>query len=406
MYDVGFGDCFLVRVPTREGVRKILFDCGSLKKGAVPIGEVVRQVIEDARDADGVSRLDVVVATHRHRDHISGFADPAWADVRVQEVWMPWTEDPEDTDVKRIRDFHNRLASRLASTLEARATASLNAEEKERLQLMHAFALNSLTNESAMRTLQSGFAGRPERRYLPRENTPLARLETPALPDVTVQIMGPSRSADDIEDLNPPAGEHYLRLAESLEGGGEKAPCPFGSDWQMEPGEYASDYGDLANALTSRDRDAFRDAGSGFDEGVALALDKVLNGTSLMIVLQVGGATLLFPGDAQWGTWRRALENDECRRILTDTRFYKVGHHGSHNATPVDFVEKVVGRDFWAMISTCGIAQWPDIPKKELLEALRGKTQRMARSDRPEESSGDKSFASEGRFVIEAIVPI
>ena len=31
MYNVGFGDCFLLFVPTSNGVRKIVIDCGSIK---------------------------------------------------------------------------------------------------------------------------------------------------------------------------------------------------------------------------------------------------------------------------------------------------------------------------------------------------------------------------------------
>jgi len=61
--------------------------------------DVVQQVINDARSAPGEpARIDVVIATHRHRDHISGFADPAWADVEVGEVWMPWTEKPDQPE--------------------------------------------------------------------------------------------------------------------------------------------------------------------------------------------------------------------------------------------------------------------------------------------------------------------
>ena len=37
MYDVGFGDCFLVRFPGGDGERRILFDCGSIKAGSAPM---------------------------------------------------------------------------------------------------------------------------------------------------------------------------------------------------------------------------------------------------------------------------------------------------------------------------------------------------------------------------------
>ena len=68
--------------------------------------------------------------------------------------------------------------------------------------------------------------------------------------------------------------------------------------------------------------------------------------------------------------------------ILIKTTFYEIGHHGSHNATPVDFVENTVGNDFWAMASTHHVEQWPSIPKEELLAAIGKRTTKIARSDK------------------------
>jgi beta-lactamase superfamily II metal-dependent hydrolase len=95
MYNVGFGDAFLVLLPANGKQRRILFDCGSVEAAeGVPMSSVVDRIISDVTDDDGVPRIDVVVATHRHKDHISGFANASWANVEVKEVWLPWTEDP------------------------------------------------------------------------------------------------------------------------------------------------------------------------------------------------------------------------------------------------------------------------------------------------------------------------
>jgi beta-lactamase superfamily II metal-dependent hydrolase len=56
----------------------------------------------------------VVVATHRHEDHVSGFRAPAWDDVWVGEVWMPWTEDPKNEEAAEIAIDRTRLALRLS----------------------------------------------------------------------------------------------------------------------------------------------------------------------------------------------------------------------------------------------------------------------------------------------------
>jgi glyoxylase-like metal-dependent hydrolase (beta-lactamase superfamily II) len=94
MYNVGFGDSFLLRVPTVEGERRILVDCGfhSQGKGKFSDAELVKQIKADLAGKP----LDVIVATHRHQDHISGFGETAvWAGVPVNEVWLPFTANPD-----------------------------------------------------------------------------------------------------------------------------------------------------------------------------------------------------------------------------------------------------------------------------------------------------------------------
>ncbi len=133
--------------------------------------------------------------------------------------------------------------------------------------------------------------------------------------------------------------------------------------------------------LSSTDQQVVKNYDEEMEQAVAVSLDKAVNGTSLMVMLQVGNAYLLFPGDAQWGTWQAAMENPEWLALLKRTTFYKIGHHGSHNATPIDFVEKVLGDDFWTMVSTGSVPQWPLIPRIPLLEAISKRTAKLTRSD-------------------------
>ena len=74
MYNVGFGDCFLLFVPTVQGARTMLLDCGkhmSSKTGHT-ISEAAEDIVKTVSTA-GTPRIDVVVASHRHYDHISGY---------------------------------------------------------------------------------------------------------------------------------------------------------------------------------------------------------------------------------------------------------------------------------------------------------------------------------------------
>ena len=67
-------------------------------------------------------------------------------------------------------------------------------------------------------------------------------------------------------------------------------------------------------------------------------MDGVLNNTSVILLVQIGETRLLFPGDAQIENWSYALfdapNSAAIRAELADTNLYKVGHHGSLNATP------------------------------------------------------------------------
>jgi hypothetical protein len=124
----------------------------------------------------------------------------------------------------------------------------------------------------------------------------------------------------------------------------------------------------------------------------AAAADKTLNNQSLVVLFGFAGKNLLFAGDAQWGNWENFLYGgaygtpghtemtSKARAILNKIDFYKVGHHGSANATPKDAVAAMrlgcVG-----MCST-QIGAYNEVPREPLLDALRARMNgQLARSD-------------------------
>ena len=130
-----------------------------------------------------------------------------------------------------------------------------------------------------------------------------------------------------------------------------------------------------------------RDGARGDAENLAFDVDNALNGTSLVLLIEIGNHSLLFPGDAQWGTWDVILNTPEWQSSLKRISFLKVGHHGSHNATPVGFVEGGYLHDATAMVSVADTVNtsegWKAIPKTELLEALeKAGVTRLVRSDK------------------------
>jgi len=76
----------------------MLIDCGhpSLDQGRVGSDPGHRRDIKIATDG----KIDVLVVTHEHMDHVSGFLSAAaiFKDIEIGAVWMAWSEDPKDPD--------------------------------------------------------------------------------------------------------------------------------------------------------------------------------------------------------------------------------------------------------------------------------------------------------------------
>ena len=73
-YQVGFGDCFLLGFHYARSNRYVLIDFGSTARPRYAKKDHMNKVAEDIKKTCG-GKLHAVVATHRHKDHISGF-DP------------------------------------------------------------------------------------------------------------------------------------------------------------------------------------------------------------------------------------------------------------------------------------------------------------------------------------------
>src|SRR5215212_3191483 len=77
-YGVGFGDCFLLtfRYKDATGDRHMLIDFGCTQKPPKAGGRLMLDIANDIKKTVG-GKLHAVVATHRHTDHVSGFATSA-----------------------------------------------------------------------------------------------------------------------------------------------------------------------------------------------------------------------------------------------------------------------------------------------------------------------------------------
>ena len=121
--------------------------------------------------------------------------------------------------------------------------------------------------------------------------------------------------------------------------------------------------------------------------GIVRILDKAMNNTSVILLFEVGGKKLLFPGDAQIENWAFSLSKPSVLKMLSDVDVYKVGHHGSLNATPKTLWKNFVHRSkkksepgrLTSVVSTMkGKHGEPsrntEVPRKTLIEALTGES--------------------------------
>ncbi len=362
MYRVGFGDCFLVTLPVVGGSAYILVDCGVHARG--DIGSL-KEVVANIAAVTG-RKLAVVIATHAHQDHIAGFNKFAdeFKKFQIGEVWLPWTWDPANPTAVKLQAKHAALTAALAAHLTALSSPSRAAVDA---------VANLSGNATAIALLKSGFGVGATVRYVKAGNT---IADPAAIKGLSVRVLGPPDSEEFLAQMDPPAGQHYLRAAGS-NGGDQSRVEPFGSRWRAPQAAIA----DAELLLSPEDERLVEQATDTPAEDLAFALDKARNNESVVTLLAYRGRNLLFAGDAQYGNWRWWLDNAHPEDILPQVSFFKVAHHGSVNATPKQALEAMTDGQFAAMVSTQS-TPWASIPRVPLMARLSEKTQKhTVRSD-------------------------
>jgi hypothetical protein len=346
MYNVGFGDCFLLTFHYQKPLadQHILIDFGTVGGKADLTG-----IAGDIKAACN-GKLYAVVATHRHKDHISGFSDAGGKDspgaiiasCKPEIVLQPWTEDPDlepdatalSDETRRTHDSEKLFAASLhamssvAEAVLAQAPRWRGAAGK--ITPLEKLAANNTRNPAAVRNLRT--MGRRPPRFL-AYGSPSGLENAKLLPGVKVTVLGPpTLKQQNLKKYAKDSDEYWIsrkywglqERAASLAGDSDLFPReprygkrakPFHARWFIEHADMAL----KNNAL-----------------GIVTVLDSFLNNTSVILLFEVNGKKLLFPGDAQLENWSWALNQKGVKDLLRDVDLYKVGHHGSRNATPKD----------------------------------------------------------------------
>ncbi len=414
MYRQGVGDCLLVSLPrsSGDGLFHIMIDCGVLLGTPDQRGWMQRIVADIAETTGG--KVDLLAVTHEHWDHLSGFLDAAdeLAAIEFGQVWMSWAENPDDEQAQAL-EAARAQAIRALRLAEARLGLAGAPEAQPVADLMSLFGSRGRSTRDALDAARRlAPAGGP--RYLePGETVPLDDAAA------RVHVLGPPRDETLLRRSNPRRGEGYgfapgFALDEALALMDEEAPDgPFAARWGI-PLALARSQSFFRRAIDSPGQEWRRIDLAWLDGALdlALRLDRDTNNSSLVLAFELAeGDVLLFAADAQVGNWRswQALEFDggagrlSGPDLLARTVLYKVGHHGSHNATLRAQGLEQMTRLKTALLpvdeAVARARNWTRIPLPELLEALDAQTEgRVLRADAPAPAAAADIDATALRF--------
>jgi hypothetical protein len=318
-YWVGCGDCIYVRIPPPDDFH-ILIDCG--KKGDTVL---LKQAVESLAkllpkgSKKGKKRLDLIVATHRHEDHIKGFDADWFKDIEVKNIWMSAVMNPKHKQAKKAKKLHA-----LAGNAMRGLAASGRALDPQVELLTTLYVSNDDADEFLMKTLPDANTISPQFVHSGNSNEDLGvKLKT-----AKIHVLAPENNID----------HYYLGkdIDVSLKGMqgiggvlGAKAPAST----QAAPVNIsAADFRLLQSRMLSN--------------GLAFAAKDtaIQNNMSVVLLIEWKNRRLLFVGDAEWdgefkdgkqnGSWNVMWEMHRATHLKAPLDFLKVGHHGSINATP------------------------------------------------------------------------
>jgi len=388
MYRIGHGDCFLLAFPgagEKEPVY-VLIDCGYKPGSPQFIQTTVDEIVSDIKTATG-GRIDVAIITHEHQDHVNGISAARFQGLNIRESWFAWTEDPDDDIANQLRkEFKDKLLGLIAARQRLAAVGDNNrvkgiddflafelGGEDEAFDAKGAAAAlgaaagaGGSRNKESMRVFKQ-LATHGIKFLRPHQEI----LQIPGAKGVRVFAMGPPRDAELLKSLDPTGGEEFHSLATSSAGNFFAAAVRTADSQDGSPSPFARRYRVAWKAAlaSTHSVDFFRErygptssstpGAFGADnppwrridndwlfaaDRLALDMNDQTNNSSLVLAFEIGGPggkVLLFAADAQRGNWiswsKRAWrcgdEKVTAKDLLSRTVLYKVGHHGSHNAT-------------------------------------------------------------------------
>lgn len=356
-YNVGFGDCILISWDEADGIHHAWVDFGTHHEDdeSVYLG-----VFEDILARTG-GRLDLLMISHRHLDHLGGF----WQlrtrignEFQVARVWHAHVTAPVDGQFKIASDTLTELLPR---TLQ---TGSGVIADVYRNNL-------ALSSKDRMDAIASVFPPASVVQVHRQMDLVAAGALPPGLARMQIEVLAPEQ--DSTIYLNPI--DTSLAARQALDAHfAAFAPVAAtrvraSATDAVPPGDAADDSEDappdfLRLADFARLRRQLRS--DGLD--LLAAVNKSRNNTSIVSRWTWEGVTLLLTGDAEVESWAviRSHGDDFTSTLL------KIGHHGSIDASPPWGYERVfpTRRNTNAVLLTTNPLIFPtgnEVPKAEVV---------------------------------------
>lgn len=382
MYKLGTGDCFIIKFFAGEEERfKMMIDAGVWQRKGAELKPYIEDLLEYVDN-----HVHLLVITHEHQDHVLAFErckDLFTKKFKVDKIWMGWTENEDDPKVKEWKDKYGEkkkalafAAHKLKETVEDKAfeeefLGSKFSKELFKFRQYFSETLSDFANlhsDTPLNANDKVYKGGLKGMEIVKNQIANGNIEYRRPGEIIrgtfnsiglkFYILGPPLLYEEVKEEEGEAGEAYEHNRE-LEAGEAFAAAvtngqenilssqtlPFDSKYILQ--EKANPtvkkwYNNDKSSWRKIDHDWLYSASN-----LALRMNSLTNNLSLALAIEFenSGKIMLFPGDAEFGSWQSwhkiEWEEDACeggkkistQDLLNQTVFYKVAHHLSHNGT-------------------------------------------------------------------------
>ena len=399
MYRIGTGDCFVLSFKSARATKpsfKMMIDCGAKSGGHDDFKKHLDDLIPFVE-----GEIDVLVITHEHQDHVLGFqrCEDILKDanqIKFKEIWLAWSEKDCDSKVEEWKEEfgQKKLTLALANqrlikaktaeegkvsmfekiyktgfgkqadfSLKKREEFIETLEEYTELNVNDGIFVNNDPNLgfNLDKKYKGGLAGmevvkklndKEQYRYL-KPGMILEELD--GLENIRIYILGPPLSWLDVKTEHGKDGETYkhnkeLELVRQFSSfnlykdhADTLMDAPFTDTFNVDlpdTKKLVKSYKRAGQEWRRIDYDWLFSSGE-----LSLRLTRGINNLSVVMAIEFieSGKVMLFPGDAEFGSWRTWHDIEWSKTgqdgvhltedLLNRTIFYKVAHHMSHNGT-------------------------------------------------------------------------